>query len=125
SQAPRLHALAALTRPAPRVEPPENLSCVFFLMIRRPPRSPLFPSTTLFRSSQRHPRKPSQLMRISWLGFRGWRWLDRKSVVEGKRGDLGGRRIIKKKTHERDCASVVTTGAKHKCESAVARELCR
>src|SRR4029434_11336877 len=24
--------------------------CVFFLMIRRPPRSPLFPSTTLFRS---------------------------------------------------------------------------
>src|SRR3712207_7527180 len=24
---------------------------VFFLMIRRPPRSPLFPSTTLFRSS--------------------------------------------------------------------------
>src|SRR2546430_15042524 len=24
-------------------------------------------------------------------------WKDRKSVVEGKRGDLGGRRIIKKK----------------------------
>src|SRR3712207_7370445 len=26
------------------------LSCVFFLMIRRPPRSTLFPYTTLFRS---------------------------------------------------------------------------
>src|SRR2546430_5806594 len=26
----------------------------FFLMIRRPPRSTLFPYTTLFRSSQRH-----------------------------------------------------------------------
>src|SRR3712207_7201190 len=26
-------------------------SCVFFLMIRRPPRSTLFPYTTLFRSS--------------------------------------------------------------------------
>src|SRR3712207_8271388 len=27
--------------------------CVFFLMIRRPPRSTLFPYTTLFRSSSR------------------------------------------------------------------------
>src|SRR3712207_9445141 len=26
-----------------------------------------------------------------------WRWIDRKSVVEGKSVDLGGRRIIKKK----------------------------
>src|SRR3989338_6787406 len=31
-------------------------SFFFFLMIRRPPRSPLFPSTTLFRSNQ-----------VSWL----------------------------------------------------------
>src|SRR6266851_9126575 len=30
----------------------------FFLMIRRPPRSTLFPYTTLFRS-RRHPRRPS------------------------------------------------------------------
>src|SRR5688572_32310378 len=30
----------------------------FFLMIRRPPRSTLFPYTTLFRSSG-HPRKPA------------------------------------------------------------------
>src|SRR5256885_14691592 len=28
----------------------------FFLMIRRPPRSTLFPYTTLFRSVSRHPR---------------------------------------------------------------------
>src|SRR2546429_5112157 len=28
----------------------------FFLMIRRPPRSTLFPYTTLFRSQTRHPR---------------------------------------------------------------------
>src|SRR4029077_16554083 len=27
-----------------------HLTCVFFLMIRRPPRSTLFPYTTLFRS---------------------------------------------------------------------------
>src|SRR2546425_9409300 len=29
----------------------------FFLMIRRPPRSTLFPYTTLFRSPQRHERR--------------------------------------------------------------------
>src|SRR6185295_19773221 len=32
-----------------------SLLCFFFLMIRRPPRSTLFPYTTLFRS----PRSPS------------------------------------------------------------------
>src|SRR3712207_9393717 len=31
----------------------------FFLMIRRPPRSTLFPYTTLFRSSTAWPRSPS------------------------------------------------------------------
>src|SRR2546425_13015948 len=30
----------------------------FFLMIRRPPRSTLFPYTTLFRSSLAHPLEP-------------------------------------------------------------------
>src|SRR2546425_13350176 len=81
-------------------------------MIRRPPRSTLFPYTTLFRSvcgdgpgcrvgrdggcqhfnggGQRLDRQPDR-------GSRGGRVGDRKSVVEGKRGDLGGRRIIKKK----------------------------
>src|SRR2546428_3421435 len=41
-----------------------NLKCAvsynfifFFLMIRRPPRSTLFPYTTLFRSSERPPRR--------------------------------------------------------------------
>src|SRR5574338_1069665 len=29
----------------------------FFLMIRRPPRSTLFPYTTLFRSDRSHPRR--------------------------------------------------------------------
>src|SRR2546430_5986510 len=28
-----------------------HLNCIFFLMIRRPPRSTLFPYTTLFRSA--------------------------------------------------------------------------
>src|SRR5260370_2877848 len=36
------------------------MSCVpfFFLMIRRPPRSTLFPYTTLFRSDHQHCRRP-------------------------------------------------------------------
>src|SRR5438034_6901704 len=31
--------------------------CFFFLMLRRPPRSTLFPYTTLFRSEVAHPRQ--------------------------------------------------------------------
>src|SRR3954467_2026116 len=46
-------------------------------MIRRPPRSTLFPYTSL----------PISVVAVS---------LDRKGVVGGKRGDLGGARIIKK-----------------------------
>src|SRR5205809_4148931 len=34
-----------------------HLFIVFFLMIRRPPRSTLFPYTTLFRSPQRRARR--------------------------------------------------------------------
>src|SRR5216684_5513733 len=33
----------------------------FFLMIRRPPRSTLFPYTTLFRPRPRHARRPQRL----------------------------------------------------------------
>src|SRR2546428_12149280 len=42
---------------------------------------------------RRHPRRAAGLRR------------DRKSVVEGKSGDLGGRRIIKKKKEERGSLS--------------------
>src|SRR5256884_8647664 len=85
---------------------------VFFLMIRRPPRSPLFPYTTLFRSHLMS-RWPRLVELYEWsrpaggaqalIAFtaRDWRDLqllsqlvDRKSVVEGKSVDLGGRRII-------------------------------
>src|SRR5258708_33478891 len=40
----------------------------FFLMIRRPPRSTLFPYTTLFRSSSRRtkPSLPKETIRWSW-----------------------------------------------------------
>src|SRR5712664_4296565 len=47
----------------------------FFLMIRRPPRSTLFPYTTLFRSTP-----ASTAARSPAPSFRGWAGLDRKST---------------------------------------------
>src|SRR5438034_7476444 len=41
-------------------------SCIFFLIIRRPPRSTLFPYTTLFRSGRA--RRGAGVMRIVVLG---------------------------------------------------------
>src|SRR6266446_9535534 len=41
-------------RPSPRTPTLYGSGCFFFLMIRRPPRSTLFPYTTLFRSLQGH-----------------------------------------------------------------------
>src|SRR6266496_5730278 len=61
---------------------------IFFLMIRRPPRSTLFPYTTLFRSRPRHPDAddvhvlggpgPGELLEGDHLV--GERGLDRKST---------------------------------------------
>src|ERR1041385_9530354 len=46
----------------------ESSGCLFFLMIRRPPRSTLFPYTTLFRSHVGPPRKraasPQRSLRV-------------------------------------------------------------
>src|SRR5438876_12431983 len=39
---------------SPHFWPPYYLFFLFFLMIRRPPRSTLFPYTTLFRSREAH-----------------------------------------------------------------------
>src|SRR5260370_1453291 len=80
------------------------LCCFFFLMIRRPPRSTLFPYTTLFRSAagddsglaaerhggdradgERHGDGDRQRRR----GADG----DRESDAQGKREELDGRRI--------------------------------
>src|SRR2546430_11251624 len=60
----------------------------FFLMIRRPPRSTLFPYTTLFRSNEEHlppgPRRGRATFRRKYWGQRGANAargpLDRKST---------------------------------------------
>src|SRR2546430_16796564 len=75
----------------------------FFLMIRRPPRSTLFPYTTLFRSI--HGDAADLLHRLLEGGDGALQ--DRLRVMRarseerrvGKSVDLGGRRIIKKKTY--------------------------
>src|SRR5690606_41702476 len=48
-----------------------NLSFVFVLMIRRPPRSTLFPYTTLFRSEMRLLRPIGLGLLALFIGFNG------------------------------------------------------
>src|SRR2546429_5866304 len=63
--------------------PSPHLSYLFFfLMIRRPPRSTLFPYTTLFRSVCRTPSlldTPGRILRPRWAERR-FRRRDRKST---------------------------------------------
>src|SRR5690349_23425810 len=55
----------------------EAKTVFFFLMIRRPPRSTLFPYTTLFRSPGREAEKPAGKSLVPWhRGLPG----DRKST---------------------------------------------
>src|SRR6266705_5073753 len=73
----------------------------FFLMIRRPPRSTLFPYTTLFRSNRRavrrHERRGEGALRRAGRGLRaegGLRRLDegqRGPAPDGARARAGGR----------------------------------
>src|SRR5262245_64684734 len=56
--------------------------CLFFLMLRRPPRSTLFPYTTLFRSES---TSPSNLDRAALLEFA--QKYGREAVVEAVRSE--------------------------------------
>src|SRR2546427_10510000 len=94
-------------------------SFFFFLMIRRPPRSTLFPYTTLFRShgegqlgggarddvergtrhgSEAAGARRQRVARARLVEAQIEEGGDRKSVRQGKSVDLGGRGIIKKKS---------------------------
>src|SRR3712207_7428762 len=54
--------------------------CFFFLMIRRPPRSTLFPYTTLFRSETSSAARGSSVSLTARLCFRAF-WLKRALPV--------------------------------------------
>src|SRR2546430_11194865 len=67
----------------------ENQHYLFFLMIRRPPRSTLFPYTTLFRSGKKRGEfvveagaEKLPVVSVSWRGANAYaQWLgDRKST---------------------------------------------
>src|SRR5215203_7532448 len=60
-------------------------SVVFFLMIRRPPRSTLFPYTTLFRSHPREAGRPGGCALRARQADRVR--ADRQGVREGAEGD--------------------------------------
>src|SRR5438874_5733291 len=78
----------------------------FFLMIRRPPRSTLFPYTTLFRSHRRRsrPRPAAARQRLTRrqapAGLRarppGWRSEEHTSELQSRR-DLVCRLLLEKK----------------------------
>src|SRR6202162_6523051 len=56
-----------------------SATCVFFLMIRRPPRSTLFPYTTLFRSFV-EPEFRAHMIGVFNHGLHAFLQLDRKST---------------------------------------------
>src|SRR5258708_10810682 len=91
------------------------VSSLFFLMIRRPPRSTLFPYTTLFRSRADLVLEIDLTQRLSrpLPGFRERHALrlgesKRDVALDGqvwKKVDLGGRRIIRSEEHTSELQS--------------------
>src|ERR1035441_769446 len=73
-------------------------SMVFFLMIRPPPRSTLFPYTTLFRSTlyklnvSWHPERPSHDVETREVDF-GFRWFTVEGLGHDAMFRFNGRRI--------------------------------
>src|SRR5215475_15214044 len=68
------HVRLPLSHFARRTRTHHRRDIVFFLMIRRPPRSTLFPYTTLFRSPPRSARwRRRSSPRTRWPP-RTWRW---------------------------------------------------
>src|SRR3982750_3905594 len=69
----------------------------FFLMIRRPPRSTLFPYTTLFRSARAARRGTRRVARPHHRRARGRRSEEHTSELQS-RSDLVCRLLLEKKT---------------------------
>src|SRR5258708_26332290 len=77
-------------------------------MIRRPPRSTLFPYTTLFRSHWWHNQQPQR----TWMNTTAAQFLRARFPLgigrdqrTWKRVDLGGRRIIRSEEHTSELQS--------------------
>src|SRR6266542_6609559 len=76
----------------------------FFLMIRRPPRSTLFPYTTLFRSRTRPPTSTCRARPCSWV-IRSFGYVERDDAygrdpaVEDRSGRAGSARGRRRAVH--------------------------
>src|SRR5687768_18260766 len=73
----------------------ESVPCFFafmFLMIRRPPRSTLFPYTTLFRSAEQEIRRGRGARRARRLPVRARRQVDHRNRAAGRRRLDGDRK---------------------------------
>src|SRR6266536_5031435 len=86
----------------------------FFLMIRRPPRSTLFPYTTLFRSNT--PASRSHAFRRTPTGTTSWRSEEHTSELQS-RVDLVCRLLLEKKKNAKDGQYLKLAGniGKHIC----------
>src|SRR6266853_3917410 len=81
-----------------------SLSFFFFLMIRRPPRSTLFPYTTLFRSRRSFPRSAPRALSAG----RGWNARSEEHTSElQSQSNLVCRLLLeKKKKHKKSTRDV-------------------
>src|SRR3712207_8805830 len=75
-------------------------SCCFFLMIRRPPRSTLFPYTTLFRSEAEIRARRAELTRLEERLDNRDAALDRRDSELGERRSQLARRRSEEHTSE-------------------------
>src|SRR5436190_7502933 len=90
--------------------PSSILFFFFFLMIRRPPRSTLFPYTTLFRSRRSSPTAPATHTRASGAGWSAPapptacspRSEEHTSELQSH-SDLVCRLLLEKKKHKHTC----------------------
>src|SRR6266496_4620039 len=73
------------------------ISFFFFLMIRRPPRSTLFPYTTLFRSCRR--RRCPRVLAPRWPAASGPRSEEHTSELQSRRDIVCRLLLEKKKNH--------------------------
>src|SRR2546426_6856745 len=71
------------------------LAFFFFLMIRRPPRSTLFPYTTLFRSPPAtHWAHPTGWPPLEWLTIEGVRRYGRADLADRKSTRLNSSHLV-------------------------------
>src|SRR3712207_8446837 len=86
---------------------------VFFLMIRRPPRSTLFPYTTLFRSPHGHTRgvgdrverEVERILQDDDLGLRRRQLLQRRAQLRAQLRERGRARGIRSEEHTSELQS--------------------